>query len=105
MVDKIASQLFLYGPLGVICVILLGGCVYLYLQKDKREREYQAEIRQLQDRHRDELKIMMERHIAKSETWNDKYSQMVGQMQAVVESLEKRFLEASTYSRRGGGVR
>jgi len=101
VVDQISSQLFLHGPLGILCVVLLGACVYLYLNKDKREREYQAEIRQLQEAHREELKVMMERHIAKSDSWNDKYSQMAGQFNAVVESLEKRFIETNV--RRGGG--
>lgn len=89
MVEKVAGQLVVYGPLGVLCVVLLFALFHLYRQKEKLTTDYQNEIRKLQEDHRAEIKILMERHIAKAETWVEKGNELAAKLQAVLESILK----------------
>jgi hypothetical protein len=90
MIDKVAGQLVVYGPLGVLCVILIFALLGLYRAKEKMSTDYQVQITKLQDQHRDEMRTMMERHIVKAETWNEKWSELSTKLYAVLDSLVKR---------------
>ena len=88
--ETVATKLVVYGPLGIFCFILIAAVVYLYRAKEKQSSQFQAEIKQINETHKEELNSLMQRHIGKAETWVDKGNELATSLRAVLESIVKR---------------
>lgn len=77
--QSIVDRLLLYGPLGIICIILLLAVIYLQRRNEKQE-----------ERHRLEMNTLMERHMTKAETFVTKIHELGDRQASVLESLVKR---------------
>jgi len=80
MEPGVASLLLVYGPLGIMTLLSMIVAVTLY-------RDGKAE----QVRHKAEMDTMVERHVAKAETWMQQYNDLAKSMSAVLESMSKRY--------------
>lgn len=63
------EKLFVYGPLGIICAILIVAVVYMYraLDAERKARDEQAA------KHQQDMLVFQERYITKAETWMKQY--------------------------------
>lgn len=77
--EEIAAKLVVYGPLGVICVILLLAVIKLYntLTAERAARDAKIEA---------QTKI----YIEKAESWTDKYHELLQQTNTVLDRLIQR---------------
>lgn len=96
--EVVVPKLLIYGPLGVICVILLFGLIALFKAKEKQSkddedarenlrREYQAKEREMVAKHQEEMNVMMQRHITKAENWVEKGNDLATTLNKTLESL------------------
>lgn len=112
MLEKVAGQLVVYGPLGVISVLCLLALFALFRIREKQiegfhkqiqdlrdfhakqlaehHEEHDKQLKELRDQHAVEMKTLMERHITKAENWNEKWSDLSTKLHTVLESLVKR---------------
>lgn len=76
----VVVSLVVYGPLGVMAVVamLVAGKLYLDL---KAERKAHAKT----------ISEWTERHVIKAESWMGKYFDLAQAINAVIESLERRY--------------
>lgn len=82
MDPAISSALLVYGPLGLFALVACLVAVRLYRDREKERGE-----------HRAEMKVMEDRLIAKSESWMEKYHELAKSMNALLESMAKRYAE------------
>lgn len=85
---ELAAHLFLYGPLGILCLVLLRGVIVLYKAKERQAKEFQEKIAELQKAHQDEMTAMVQRHIGKAETWVEKGNELASNLTGLVKNLE-----------------
>ena len=95
--EQLAPKLFVYGPLGIICVILLYAVIKLYQAKEKLALDKDAALEKKDDalekirvEHRTEMQALVDRHIAKAEKWVEKGNELATNLHAVLESIVKR---------------
>ncbi len=74
MIDEAMKALISYGALGVVALAAIASSVYLY-------RDAKAE----RDRNRTAETALMERHVAKAETWTTRYHELA---ESQVKSLD-----------------
>ena len=104
----VVERLLNYGALGILCVILLLGCIHLYRAKDRQQKEatqryddmvksFQDEIRGLHElaravaeKHKEDMRTLSERHVAKAETWIDKGNEYARDIHAVLDRVTRR---------------
>ena len=79
MTDAILAKLLIYGPLGVICVILLIAVVTLYRTLSAERAAKDAKLDQLN-----------EHYVEKAEFWMDKYHQLLQQTNSIVDKFIQR---------------
>jgi len=111
MLDEAAKALISYGALGVVALAAIAAAVGLYRDaKVERERNRVVE-RELHEKYRAEHTAIIDRHVAKSETWNTRYHELAEAQVKVLERIEER-LEREALDRermermvhqRGGG--
>jgi hypothetical protein len=100
-VEAVVPKLLVYGPLGIINVVLLYAVIALYrakeaqskaceIAKEELRKEYQEEARKLVALHKQEQDALMERHISKAETWVEKGNELANNLHKVLEALSKR---------------
>lgn len=89
MDDSVASALLVYGPLGLIAFLGLAAALKLYRDREVERAE-----------NKKAMEVLQERHIAKAETWMAKYQELQTSMNAVLESLTKRYAEKDQRDRR-----
>jgi PHP family Zn ribbon phosphoesterase len=98
---QVVPKLLVYGPLGIICVVLLYAVIALFKAKEKQakeaaaaleklRKEYQDEINSLIETHKEEQNTLMQRHISKAETWVEKGNELANNLQAVLDSIIRR---------------
>lgn len=87
--EEIVKLLLVYGPLGLICAVLLMG----YIQKDramvKMQKEFLEKQEALTKSHRDEMAQMQERYIAKSDSWMEKYRERADALQNLLDAIHR----------------
>ena len=104
MEEKIVGSLFIYGPLGVICVILTIALTRLY--KDiaaerkenattmaKERKEFADQLAAERKQHHDDMVTMQDKYIETSKTMMEKYHQLADALAKVLDSIERRLLE------------
>jgi hypothetical protein len=74
-IDKLTA----YGPLGVVCAVELFAIIRLYVAKEAAAKE-----------HKEEIRTLTERHIAKAENWVEHGHQLADNMERLVSVLEPR---------------
>jgi transketolase len=74
------EKLFVYGPLGIFCAILIVAVIYMYraLDEERKARDAQAvvfdnQIAAMNDKHQKAMETFQERYITKAETWMKQY--------------------------------
>jgi hypothetical protein len=77
-VEQIPAALLAHGPLGLLCLLLLGAVRHLYKQKESAD-----------DRHRTEMNALMDRHIAKAEAWAEKGTELAQNLNRVLDSITR----------------
>jgi hypothetical protein len=87
MTPDFSSQFEVYGPLGIVCIMLITALISVYNAKEKQSADFQSQIAKLQSDHRNELSALVERHIAKAEAWNDRWSDIAGKLHTVLEGV------------------
>ena len=108
METQIAPALVYYGPLGLLCLILMYAVIALYRSKDALQKAKDAQAKQYDERidrlvtaHREEVQRnaeackaetqqLMQRHITKAETWVEKGNELAVNLHAVLDSIVKR---------------
>ena len=85
--ETVAAQLILYGPLGIMTLILLYAVIALYRAKERQAKEHQEALKALNDQHQRELSELMHRHVEKAEIWVEKGHELASNLQRVLESL------------------
>jgi len=88
--EAVATKLIVYGPLGIFCFLLMLAVIYLYREKEKQSTQHQLDTKQLTESYKEELNALMQRHIAKAETWVDKGNELATNLHAVLESFTRR---------------
>ena len=90
-------MLFDRGVIGVFCVVLFVFVIYLYRSKEKAETAHQNEIKELNKQHQEQMKIFLERHATKAETWAQqgadmsiKFNAAFEKFNTTIEALAKR---------------
>lgn len=97
MIDRAVGELFLYGPLGIMCVVLLYACWHLYKardevykEKDQQAKDFHAQIRTLQDQHREEMDELLTRHVSYVEAQNAKGNAFASEVKGLLDSLARK---------------
>lgn len=114
----LTEKLYVYGPLGIICGILLIAVAYLYkasvADREKHDAivaaeraKYDATIAAERTKHQEEMKLFQERYVSKAESWMKQYYELqeakddidrahtdafeaaTKQMQALIDSLTR----------------
>jgi hypothetical protein len=95
MLDKIAAGLLVYGPLGIIALVSMLTTLRLYRDLSvERERNRAAE------------NALVERFVAKAESWTTRYHELAEAQVVLMERVEK-LLERALYNLQrppGGGA-
>lgn len=110
MTDKALEKLFEYGPLGVICFLLVMAIAYVYRARNKDSKEYiakletlmanhsadmvtrntaqQAELAAMAAIHKEELRLMQERYIETYKETTAKYYELQKSMVAFIQEFK-----------------
>lgn len=73
--ETLATQLYVYGPLGILCVMLAYGVVHLY----RKNQELNEKILDL-----------VEKHAEKAEGWVEKGTALATNAQSVLQAIVNR---------------
>lgn len=98
--ETVAPSLIVYGPLGIITLVLLYAVVALYKSKEAAQKEhrttleklhkdYQARESAVAAAHKREMDDLMTRHITKAESWVEKGTDLANNLKGVLESLSQ----------------
>lgn len=103
----LTEKLYVYGPLGIICAVLLLAVAYLYKANVADRDKYDTTIAAERDKHQEEMKLFYERYVAKADSWMKQYYELTEaqddtnrarteafeaatkQMQSLIESLAR----------------
>lgn len=77
-VEQIPAQLLAHGPLGLLCLLLLYAVVHLYKKQREMEEKYRAD-----------LNALVDRYVAKAETWVEKGTELASNLNKVLESITR----------------
>ena len=94
-------KLTVYGPLGIISVVLMYACVVLYRSEKNCTKECAERIETLQENHREqirelttahktEMSELVTRHITKAETWVEKGNELATNLNHVLDSIARK---------------
>ena len=87
-IEKIASAILVYGPLGVIAFLALA----VALQKDreltKERKEFLDKQESLMAQNAQEMQELEERIVTKAETWMNKYHELATSQNATITALK-----------------
>jgi Tfp pilus assembly protein PilN len=87
-VEKIASAILVYGPLGVIAFLAIMVAVRKDMELTKERQAFLTKQEELMSKHQVELQSLEERFISKSETWMTKYHELATSQNATITALK-----------------
>lgn len=69
----LTEKLYVYGPLGIICALLILAVGYLYISCQNERRQHEADLKAERDKHAQEMGVFQERYVTKAESWMKQY--------------------------------
>jgi choline-glycine betaine transporter len=87
----VAKAFLVYGPLGLICLIMLFIAFRLYKDLTTERERHTKEMNAMRDNHAQEMRELEERYVTKAETWMDKNHELAKSINQVLESVSKRY--------------
>lgn len=91
METAVAKAFLVYGPLGLICLIMLYIAFRLYKDLTAERERHTKEMNAERERHAQEMRELEERYVTKAETWMDKNHELAKSINQVLESVSKRY--------------
>jgi Ca2+/Na+ antiporter len=91
------EKLYVYGPLGIFCAILVVAVIYLYKASVENQKAAEAAIKALNEKHQAEMNTFQERYITKAESWAKQYFDLATASDATMKSW-KQFVDDVTRS-------
>jgi predicted transcriptional regulator len=87
----LAKAFLVYGPLGLICIIMLLIAWRLYRDLTTERASHTKEMNTERERHAQEMRELEERYITKAETWMDKNHELAKSINQVLDSVSRRY--------------
>ena len=91
METTIAKAFLVYGPLGLICVIMLLIAWRLYRDLMTERTRHTGEMNAERERHAQEMRELEERYITKAETWMEKTHELAKSINQVLDSVSRHY--------------
>lgn len=90
-VTGVPTSAFLnFGAIGLVALLCVSATVYMFLTLQRERNKYTADLKASEDAHREEMKALVERYIAASNTHVKEYHALADKITAVLESLTRR---------------
>lgn len=89
------------GVLGLVCLTLLVGLIYLFRLYIKKETKHEEEIKQLTTNHKQEMKELLYELVEAAKEQSGEYLQVAEKVTKVVDSLERRLRSSDEKGNKG----
>lgn len=88
--DEVAGKLIVYGPLGIITLLMIIVTIQLYRDREADRKAHTAQLAAERAEHTAQMKVMEDKYVTKAESWMQKYHDLADAQNKVLDSLTRR---------------